>query len=317
MAPGFEGPSRSFMQFLAKAAADELSSRLADIDRIRLRDMDAAGIDVAVLSQTAPSVQGERDAAAALASAQRNNDYLAQRIAAHPDRFAGFATVPMHNPRIAADELERAVVELGFKGALVNGHTQGVYYDAPVYDVFWDRVQALDVPFYLHPISMSSIPEALEGHPELQGATWGWGFETGSHALRLLFSGVFDRFPALKVILGHMGEGLPFLRWRFDSRFAAYPFGVKLERKPSEYIGTNIVVTTSGVCSHPSLLGAIGELGAEAVMFSVDYPYESVASAADFIDSAPLDALTLNLVRHDNAERILKLKQAQPTVATA
>jgi 2,3-dihydroxybenzoate decarboxylase len=147
----------------------------------------------------------------------------------------------------------------------------------------------------------------LDGHPELTGATWGWTVETASHALRLLFAGVFDRFPGLKVILGHMGEGLPFLRWRLDSRFATYSHGIQLEKAPSQYIGTNILITTSGVCSAPSLAGAIGEMGAEAVMFSVDYPYESVEVAANFIEEAPMDETTRNLICHGNAERIFRL----------
>jgi 2,3-dihydroxybenzoate decarboxylase len=123
-----------------------------------------------------------------------------------------------------------------------------------------------------------------------------------------LFGGVFDRFPKLKVIIGHMGEGLPFLRWRFDSRFAVYPHGVKLKRKPSEYFGSNILITTSGVCSAPSLIGAIGEMGPQAVMFSVDYPYESTEAAAHFIEQAPMDETTRKLVCYGNAERIFKLK---------
>jgi 2,3-dihydroxybenzoate decarboxylase len=318
MAPGFEHYSQAFLKFIEKSAADSLSHRLADFDSVRLQEMDAGGIDMVVLSQTGPGVQGETDVAQAIAAAQRNNDYLAGRIAKHPTRFAGFAAVAMQDAKAAADELERAVAELGFKGALVNGHTHGTYYDAPEYDVFWERLQDLDVPFYLHPpAGLPSIPPVLQGHPELHGATWGWGFETGSHALRILFSGVFDRFPKLKIILGHMGEGLPYLRWRFDSRFAAYPFGVKLQRKPSEYIGTNIVITTSGVCSHPALLGAIGEMGAEAVMFSVDYPYESTAAAAQFIESAPLDERTRELVCRGNAARLLKLEQPQAVPAIA
>jgi 2,3-dihydroxybenzoate decarboxylase len=213
----------------------------------------------------------------------------------------------MQDPIAAADELERAVTELGFKGALVNGHTHGTYYDDPAYDPFWERMQALDVPLYLHPTDPCAPLAACEGHPELAGATWGWCVETGSHALRLLFGGVFDRFPRLKLIIGHMGEGLPFLRWRFDSRFEAYPHGVKLKLKPSEYFGRNIFITTSGVCSAASLAGAIGEMGADAVMFSVDYPYESSSVAADFIEQAPLDDSTRQQLCQGNAARLLKL----------
>jgi 2,3-dihydroxybenzoate decarboxylase len=213
----------------------------------------------------------------------------------------------MHDPEAAAEELERAVRRLGFKGALVNGHTGGVYYEGPAYDVFWERLQALDVPLYLHPIDPWVAPQAYDGHPELVGATWGWGVETATHALRLLFGGVFDRFPGATVILGHMGEGLPFQRWRFDSRFAVYPHGVSIGRKPSEYIGSNIVITTSGVCSGATLAGAIGEMGAQAVMFSVDYPYESAELAARFIETAPIDDATRELVCSGNAKRLFKL----------
>jgi 2,3-dihydroxybenzoate decarboxylase len=145
----------------------------------------------------------------------------------------------------------------------------------------------------------------------LCGAAWGWNVETATHALRLLFGGVFDRFPRLTLLLGHMGEFLPFQRWRMDSRFAAYPMGVKLARKPSAYIGSNILITTAGVCSAPSLLGAIGEMGAQAVLFSVDYPYESTADACAFIEQAPLDDATRQLVCHGNARRLFKLAAAK------
>lgn len=310
MAPGFERYSKSFLQHIDKATYAELASRLADFDELRLAEMDRAGIAVTVLSQTGPGVQGELDTNAAIASAKDNNDFLASQVARHPTRYAGFATLPMQDPQAAAEELTRAVKQLGFKGALVNGHTNGRYYDDPAFDVVWERFQALDVPLYLHPIDFPAVPASFAGHAELKGATWGWGVETGTHALRLLFGGVFDRFPKLTVILGHMGEGLPFQRWRFDSRFGAYPHGIRLQRAPSEYIGSNIVITTSGVCSGAALAGAIGELGAQAVMFSVDYPYESTAVAADFIETAPMDERTRELVCHGNAERLLKLSAA-------
>jgi len=308
MAPGFESYSKAFIQHMPAAQRATLSRQLEDIGEIRLAAMDDAGIDYVVLSQTGPAVQGETTIQGGITRARENNDYLAEKISNHPTRFGGFAALPMQEPRAAAEELERTVVALGFKGALVNGHTHGTYYDDPKFDVFWERLQALDVPFYLHPIDMMALPPSFAGHPELNGATWGWGVETATHALRLLFGGVFDRFPKVKVIVGHMGEGLPFLRWRFDSRFLAYPHGVKLARKPSEYFGRNLLITTSGVCSHPALLGAIGEMGAEGVMFSVDYPYESTAAAATFIETAPLDKATRMRICRDNAVRLLKLE---------
>ena len=306
-AVGFKDYSKSFAQHIDPAVLADLAARLVDFDEVRLGEMDRGGIDYVILSQTGPGVQAEADAAVALRRAKENNDFLVEQVARHPTRYGAFATVPMHDPLVAAAELERCVKQLGFKGALVNGHTQGAYYDDPAYDVVWERFQALDVPMYLHPIDFPRIPQTLAGHPEIQGAAWGWGVETASHALRLLFGGVFDRFPRLRIVLGHMGEGLPFQRWRLDSRFAAYPFGVQLQRRPSEYIGDNILITTSGVCSHAALAGAIAEMGAEAVMFSVDYPYESTEVAVAFIESAPLDEATRALVCHGNAERLFKL----------
>lgn len=280
---------------------------LSDFDGQRIKEMDAAGIDYVILSENAPGVQVIKDAATAIARARESNDFLAARVARNPSRFGAFASLPMQDPAAAVEELERAVNTLGFKGAMVNGHTNGVYYDDPAFDVVWEALQRLDVPFYLHPFNTYDAPHAYKDHPEIATATWGWGVETATHALRLLFGGVFDRFPKLTVILGHMGEGLPFQRWRFDSRFAAYPSGVTLKKAPSEYIGSNIVITTSGVCSPATLMGAIAEMGSEAVMFSVDYPYESTAIAADFIEQAPMDDQTRAMVCHGNAERLFKL----------
>jgi len=307
MTAGFEGYSEPFTRLMNRESLATLSAQLTDFGELRLSAMDRAGIDMVVLSQTGPGVQGETDTALAISRAQQSNDFLASRIERHPTRFAGFASLPMQSPEAACRELERAVGQLGLKGALVNGHTLGTYYDDPAYDAFWNCLQALDVPFYLHPADPIVVPQVYAGHPELAGATWGWAVETGSHALRLLFGGVFDRFPRLRILLGHMGEGLPFQRWRFDSRFAVYSHGVKLQRPPSAYIGSNIVITTSGVCSAPTLMAAIGEVGAESVMFSVDYPYESSDVAADFIEQAPMDETTRALICHGNAQRLLKL----------
>ena len=195
------------------------AERLPEIDALRLDAMDKAGIDLAVLSLFQPGIQGKRDTATAVRKAKAVNDALAERIARHPARFRGFAAVPMQDPREAADELERAVKELGFKGALINGHTQGVYLDDPRCLPFWERVAALDVPIYLHPANPMTIPAAFEGYPGLAQAIFGWAAETGGHALRLVLSGLFDRFPSLTIILGHMGEALPFYLWRIDSRF--------------------------------------------------------------------------------------------------
>lgn len=306
-APGFDTYSAPYTRALPAEFVAKLDARLTDFDDQRLAEMDAGNIEYVVLSQTMPGVQAEADRDTAIRRARENNEFLVERVARHPQRFGAFAHVAMQDPSAAAEELERTVVEHGFKGAMINGHTLGRYYEGSAFDVFWERAQALGVPVYLHPNAFSQAPALLEGMPVLQGAAWGWGVETAGHALRLLFGGVFDRFPRLTLVLGHMGEALPYQRWRMDSRFAAYPSGIKLARKPSEYIGSNILITTSGVCSAPALLGAIGELGAQAVLFSVDYPYESTAEACTFIEDAPLDDKTRAQVCHGNARRLFKL----------
>lgn len=306
-APGFHAYSADLARALPAEFLASLAAKLTDFDEERLAEMDAGNIEYAILSQTTPGVQAEADLVVAIRRARENNEFLASRIARHPTRFGAFAHVALQDPAAAAKELERTVVEYGFKGALINGHTVGRYYEGRDFDVFWERAEALGVPVYMHPTAFSQTPALLEGMPVLQGAAWGWGVETAGHALRLLFGGVFDRFPRLILLLGHMGEFLPYQRWRIDSRFAACPMGIKLARKPSEYIGSNILITTAGVCSAPSLLGAIGELGPEAVLFSVDYPYESTTEACSFIEQAPLDQKVRELVCHGNARRIFKI----------
>jgi len=306
-APGFDAYSAKYTRALPADSVTKLGAKLTDFDDQRLAEMDAGNIEYVVLSQTMPGVQAEVDPGVAIRRARENNEFLVKRVARHPQRFGAFAHVALQDPTAAAGELERTVAEYGFKGAMINGHTLGRYYEGGEFDVFWERAQALGVPIYLHPNAFSQPPALVEGMPVLQGAAWGWGVETAGHALRLLFGGVFDRFPRLTLLLGHMGEALPYQRWRIDSRFAAYPSGIKLARKPSEYIGSNILITTAGVCSAPSLLGAIGELGPQAVLFSVDYPYESTAEACTFIEEAPLDDKTRALVCHGNARRLFKL----------
>ena len=313
-APGFEQYWAPFVSALPRTFTAEIGARLSDFDDRRIDEMDAGNIGYSILSETTPGVQAEADSALAVRRARENNEFLAGRVARHPKRFGAFAHVALQDPASAADELERTVREHGFKGALINGHTLGRYYEHRDFDVFWERAEALGVPIYLHPAAFSAPPALLAGMPVLLGPTWGWGVETAGHALRLLFGGVFDRFPRLVLLLGHMGEFLPYQRTRIDSRFAAYPSGIELARKPSEYFGRNILITTAGVCSAPALLGAIGEIGAEAVLFSVDYPFESTEEACAFIENAPLDAATRALVCHGNARRLFKLETREEAV---
>jgi 2,3-dihydroxybenzoate decarboxylase len=285
----------------------QAAERLPDIDALRLGAMDKAGIDIAVLSLFQPGIQGERDSATAIRKAKTVNDTLAGQIARHPTRFRGFAAVPMQDPQQAADELERAVKQLGFKGALINGHTQGVYLDDARCLPFWERVAALDVPIYLHPANPMTIPAAFEGYPGLAQAIFGWAAETGGHALRLVLCGLFDRFPSLTVILGHMGEALPFYLWRIDSRFKISEPKVALRHMPSEYIRRNIAVTTAGVFSPEPLRCAIDAMGLDRVLFSVDYPLEDSDEAARFIETAALSEAEREAVCFRNAERLLRL----------
>lgn len=291
----------------AAAFRRQAAERLPEIDALRLDAMDKAGIEIAVLSLFQPGIQGERDTATAVRKAKAVNDTLAERIARHPARFRGFAAVAMQDPREAADELERAVKELGFKGALINGHTQGVYLDDARVLPFWERVAALDVPIYLHPANPLTIPAAFEDYPGLAQAMFGWAAETGGHALRLVLSGLFDRFPSLTVILGHMGEALPFYLWRIDSRFKITEPKVALRHLPSAYIRRNIAVTTAGAFSPEPLRCTIDAMGQGRVLFSIDYPLEDSEEAAQFIETAPLSEAEREAVCFRNAERVLRL----------
>jgi 2,3-dihydroxybenzoate decarboxylase len=286
----------------------DIERRLVDFDALRIETMDKAGIDLAVLSVTTPGVQAERDAKTAIRLAREANDFLAKEVQKRPKRYAGFAHLPTQDAGAAASELERTVKELGFKGALINGQTNGHYLDADMYLPFWERVQDLDVPVYLHPGEMADQPAMFAGRPELNWPVWAWTADTAAHALRLVFGGTFRRFPKLKVILGHMGETLPFFLWRFDSRWEL-ALGQQLppDELPSAIIRRNIAITTSGVCANAPLTDAITALGEDNVMFSVDYPYEDTPIAATFIDTAPLSEAVRAKVCHGNAERILKL----------
>ncbi len=303
----YDGP---IMAHFNPAGVKKMESELADFDDERIPLMDATGIDVMVLSQTSPGVQVEKDAVKATRLAREANDYLAARIARHPRRFGGFAHLALQDPTGAADELQRCVEQLGFAGALINHHTLGEYLDADKFSVFWERVTALDVPVYLHPADPYDAPHVYQGVAALYGPAWTWNCETGAHALRLVFGGTFDRFPTAKLIVGHMGETIPFYLWRLDSRVPLVDPSFK--GVPSEKVRKHLYVTTSGVCSSAALRCAIDEMGVDHVLFSTDYPMEDARIAADWIDSAPLTGEERAKVCHANAERILKLGKAHP-----
>lgn len=306
LAPGYEAYWRPTVGNIEPSHAANLLSRLTDFGEMRLQSMDQAGIAKSVLSIAGPGVQSERDAATATRAARAANDFLAGEIARRPGRYAGFAHLAMQDAKAAAAELERCMRELKFAGAMINGHTNGRYLDHPSLYPFWERAQALGAPIYIHPTDPVAQSPALEGVAGLRRATWEWGFETGSHALRLVFSGHFDRFPGAKVMLGHLGETLPFLLWRFDSRAKLY--GIKLDRAPSDYIRQNIAVTTSGMCSAEPLNCSLAALGTDRVMFAADYPFESAQEAGEFLDHVKLAEPLRADIAFNNAARYLSLK---------
>ncbi len=281
--------------------------RLVDFEQLRLEEMDKYGIDVSVLSVTTPGVQMEPNRDVAVKKAKETNDFLASMIQKHPTRFSGFAHIALQDPKGAADELERAVKQLGLKGALINGHTNGEYLDDEKFYPMWERAEALGVPIYLHPANAMVIPGVLEGYPELSGPGWGWGPETAGHTLRMVCSGLFDRFPKTTVILGHMGEMLPFVLWRLDSRYAMTVHTKQLKKQPSQYIRENVMITTAGAFDAAPLLCSMMSLGADRIMFSVDYPYEYTKDAVHFIENAPISQIDMEKICYGNAQRLLKL----------
>jgi len=288
------------------AWAAYVGERIADLVDLRLREMDDEGIDVQVLSLTSPGIQGMTDAADAVATAREANDLVAAVVRDHPTRFAAFAALACQDPAAAVAELERAVCDLGLRGALINGHTMGSYLDEPAYWDLWEAAEALGVPIYIHPTDPPAPIASCVGYP-LDRAAWGWAFETGSHALRLVLAGVFDRFPDATVMLGHMGELLPYSLARLDDRYDFYEANPKLEHPPSHYVKHNVVVTTSGVNDAAPLQCALDVMGADRVLFAVDYPYQRNADAVAFMDEVDISDADRALVCHENAERILGL----------
>jgi 2,3-dihydroxybenzoate decarboxylase len=305
MTPGLEEYWSESMEDVNREAYSRILAKLTEFGEVRLGAMDGAGISRTVLSVAGPGVQREQDTAIALRKASETNDWIAREIEKHPTRYAAFAHLALQDPRAAADELERCVRQLGFCGAMINGHTNGQYLDDIRFDPVWERAQHLGVPIYLHPADPMATFPAMAGFNSLRRAMWEWGMETGTHALRIILGGVFDRHPQSTLILGHLGEMLPYLLWRFDSRAKLY--GLKLKKAPSEYIREHIFVTTSGMFSFEPLQCAVSALGAERVMFSVDYPFESSEEGARFIEGVPFDTATREAICFDNAARVLGL----------
>jgi len=305
LCPGFEEYWNPTAADLPTAIRKDKLARLTEFGGRRLEAMDQAGIARAVLGLAGPGVQAEHNGATAVRNARAANDFLAGEVQKRPDRYSGFAHLPMQDAGAAADELERCIRDLKFCGAMINGHTNGQYLDHPSLAPFWERAEALGALIYLHPADPVTPAPVLDGHKGLRRATWEWTFETGSHALRLIFGGLFDRFPRARIGLGHLGETLPFLLWRFDSRAGPDFYAIKLARRPSEYFRDNFVVTTSGMCSAEPLNCTIAALGHERIMFGADYPFEKAQEAGHFIDTVALSDDVRADICFRNAERLL------------
>ena len=297
-----------------KPWSPEFRLQIQDMGSGRIAEMDRGGVELCILSFVAPGIQGIPGISQSIAMSRRANDYLAEHIAKYPKRLKGFAALPLQDPQAAAQELTRCVKELGFCGALVHGFSQigetdsAVFYDLPQYRPFWATVQQLDVPFYLHPRApLATRQQAYEGHPWLLGAAWGFAAETSIHALRLMGSGLFDEYPKLTVILGHLGEGLPFNIWRVDHCIATTTKGTTAKLTMSQYLRENFYITTSGNFRTQALTDVMLEVGADRVLYSVDYPYEDMVEAATWFDSAAISEPDRLKIARSNAQKLFRL----------
>lgn len=302
------------MNFKSSEVMKLMRAAILDIHGQRLRLMDRHGIEMMVLSLNAPAIQSIRDPRRAIELAKLANDTLAAEIAKRPDRYSGFAALPMQDPEAASAELLRGVRELGLRGALVNGYSdtaepgRALYYDVLPYEPFWRTLQMLDVPLYLH--TRDPLPDQLkvyEGHPWMLGAAWAFGAETAAHAVRLMCAGVFDRYPGVQIILGHLGEGLPYNVWRLEHRVSKSPRGIPAKKPLGDYFRSNFHLSLSGNFSTRLLAAAIAEIGADRIMFAVDYPFEEVRDAADWFDSAEIAPEYRAKIGRHNAAALFKL----------
>jgi predicted TIM-barrel fold metal-dependent hydrolase len=299
-------------QALNRQYMDAVAPRLLDFDQIRLTAMDQAGIDYIVNSLTAPGIERIVDAKEAQDAAAACNDFLAGKVSEHPDRFGGFASVAMHDPEAGAAELERCITKLGFRGVLFNGYAQQgqddnlVYLDDPSYTPLWEALTALDVPVYIHPRT-SHQRRMYQGHDELQGMVFGYAPETATHLLRIIYSGVFDRFPSAKVVIGHLGETIPYEAWRIQHCFEHSPRNDKVDLRLQDYLARNVWITTSGNYSTVALDCAMQTIGTDHIMFSVDYPYENMDEAADWIERCNVSEDDRSKIAYGNAKELLKL----------
>lgn len=302
---------------LSDARLREVYRRLLEVEEERLEGMDQNGIDFAILSLNQTGIQGETDPRLAVERSISVNNELARIIARHPNRYAGFAAVAMQEPTAAADELSRCVSDLGFKGAMIHGYSNagdaetGEYLDEPKCLPFWERAESLGVPVYLHPRDpLPGQTRIYDGHPELMAAVWAFTVETATHALRLITSGLFDRFPRLNIVLGHMGETLPFNIWRTNDAFSMGRGGKQLNKPLAAYLSENFFITTAGNFSTPALLETMLVVGADRIMFSIDYPWASMDDGSKWFDEAPISEADRRKIGRENAEKLFGLTPA-------
>ena len=294
----------------AESPLGHILEDLCELGEKRIANMDAAGIDLQVLSLTSPGFE-QADSAEAIPLARATNDLLAKAIRKHPARLAGFAALPSAAPVEAAAELERTVRNYQFKGAMINGHVRGRYPDDKFFWPILKCAEALDVPIYIHPTQppQSVVEASYSGFSPtvstmLANAGWGWHIETGIYILRMILGGVFDEFPKLQVVIGHMGEALPFMLQRFETMPAKM---TKLKRPIGAYLRENLHYTFSGFNFMPAFLNLLLEVGVDRIMFSADYPYASMQKARTFLDNIPVSPADRERIAHANAERLFRM----------
>ncbi|WP_039076133.1 amidohydrolase family protein [Bacillus sp. MSP13] len=295
-----------------------VQKRLQEFEN-RIEDMDRNGIQTSILSLTQPGIEGITDPERAVKLAKQMNDHAAEFfVSKHPDRFKAFAAVPLQDPEEAAKELERAVNKLGFVGALVNGYSNigdennAQYLDEPQVRPFWEKAAQLKVPVYLHPrIPLPNQQRIYKGYEGLLGSAWGFGFETATHAIRLMLSGLFDEYPDLTVILGHLGEGLPFTLPRVEHRLRHQRPEThgNHQKAPTEYLSKNFYLTTSGVFRTQALIDTLLEVGSDRILFSVDYPYETMEEISSWFDQCPISETDRYKIGTENAAKLFQLNQ--------
>jgi len=314
ISPGFlAGPGKGFAEQLRSRGprGERMYEQLQDIGDKRIAEMDAAGIDMQVLSLNSPGVE-QAEAAEQLSIAVESNDFLAEAVKKYPSRFAAFAALPVAAPDRAAEELDRRVRQQGFKGTLINGHTRGRYLDDKFFSPILERAEALNVPIYLHPtVPPKAVVEASFGGfspavtAMLVGGAWGWHIETSVHLIRMMLGGVFDRYPKLQVVIGHLGEGIPFMLPRLNKNLPREV--TKLDRPLEAYLRGNVHYTFGGFNFPATFLNLLLEVGVERIMFSDDHPYGSMAEARAFLQQLPVSEADRERIAHGNAEKLLGL----------